>query len=162
MPADPAAPFLCRVLPEWIDFNGHMNVAYYVLAFDKATDQLFDRLGIGDAYRRATGYSMFMLEAHVTYERELKEGDPLSIETRLIDADAKRLHFFHRMYHAEQGYLAATNELLAVHVDTTGPRSAPFPAQVAAAIESMLAEHRQLPRPPQVGRRIALGNKRAQ
>jgi acyl-CoA thioester hydrolase len=162
MTADPTAPFTCRVLPEWIDYNGHMNLAYYMLVFDKATDWLFDRLGIGDAYRQATGHSMFALEAHVTYERELKEGDPLSIETQLVDADAKRLHFFHRMHHAEQGYLAATGELLAIHVDMAGPRAAPFPRQAAAAIESMLAEHRRLPRPAQVGRSIGLRNKRAQ
>jgi acyl-CoA thioester hydrolase len=162
MPAEPTEPFVCRVLPEWIDYNGHMNLAYYVLAFDKATDRLFDRLGIGDAYRRTTGHSMFVLEAHVTYERELKEGDSLSIETQLVDTDAKRLHFFHRMHHAEQGYLAATNELLAVHVDLAGPRSAPLPAEAAAAIGAMLAEHRRLPRPPQLGRSIGLRNKRAQ
>lgn len=161
MPVDLAAPFACRVLPEWIDFNGHMNLAYYVLAFDKATDRLFDRLGIGDAYRRTTGHSMFVLEAHVTYERELKEGDPLSIESQLIDVDAKRLHFFHRMCHAEHGYLAATIELLGVHVDMSGPRSAPFPEAPASAIANMLGEHRLLPQPPQLGRSIGLGNKRA-
>ncbi|MGE5203764.1 MAG: thioesterase family protein [Acidobacteriota bacterium] len=162
MPTDPAAPFLCRVLPEWIDYNGHMNVAYYVLAFDKATDRLLDRLGVGGAYRSATGHSIYMLEAHVTYEREVKEGDALSIETQLIDADARRLHFFHRMHHAEQGYLAATNELLALHVDLSGPRAVPFPVEAAAAIGTMLAEHRRLPRPPQLGRSIGLRNKRAQ
>jgi acyl-CoA thioester hydrolase len=105
---------------------------------------------------------MYALEAHVTYEREVKEGDELSISTQLIDADSRRLHFFHRMHHTEQDYLAATIEHLALHVDLAGPRAAPFPADAAAAIATMLAMHRRLPRPPQLGRSIGLGNKRAQ
>lgn len=150
------APFRTTVQPQWIDYNGHMNVAYYVLAFDKATDGLLDHLDLGEAYRRAANHSIYVLEAHVTYDRELRLGDPLAIETQLIDADAKRIHFFHRMTHAEAGYLAATTEILALHVDLAGPRSAPMPATARGALERLLALHRRLPPPPQLGRRIAL------
>lgn len=149
-------PFRTTVQPQWIDYNGHMNVAYYMLVFDKATDGLLDRLGLGEAYRRAANHSIYVLEAHVTYDRELRLGDPLTIETQLIDADAKRIHFFHRMSHAEAGYLAATNELLALHVDLAGPRAAAMPEDARAALERLLAEHRRLPAPPQLGRRITL------
>src|SRR5215471_14022248 len=117
MPDAPAALYHAKVVPEWIDYNGHMNVAYYVLAFDHATDQLFDQLGIGEAYRRATNDSLFALEAHVTYERELKEGDAFAIESRLIDADRKRLHIFHHMIKSASGETAATMEVMALHVD---------------------------------------------
>jgi acyl-CoA thioester hydrolase len=149
------ATFRGAVQPDWIDYNGHMNVAYYVLAFDKGTDGLLDHLGLGEAYRRATNHSIYVLEAHVTYDRELKLGAPLTVETQLIGADAKRLHFFHCMRHAEAGYLAATNELLALHVDLAGPRAAAMPATAVDTIDRLLAEHRQLPTPP-LGRRIAL------
>ena len=148
--------FRGKVDPQWIDYNGHMNVGYYVVAFDKGTDGLLDRLGLGEAYRRVTNHSLYVLEAHVTYERELKLAEPFTIETQLIDADEKRLHFFHRMHHAEEGFLAATNELLALHVDLAGPHAAPLPPDARARLEPLLAAHRRLPAPPQLGRRIGI------
>ncbi|HZB92431.1 MAG TPA: thioesterase family protein [Stellaceae bacterium] len=154
--APPLPLFRTEVHQDWIDYNGHMNVAFYVLAFDKATDGLLDHLGLGEAYRRTTNHSFYALEAHVTYDRELKLGAPIAIETQLIDADAKRLHFFHRMSHAAEGYLAATNELLGLHVDLAGPKAAPMPTEALAAVERLLAAHRTLPAPPQLGRRVAL------
>jgi acyl-CoA thioester hydrolase len=155
----PLPPFRTTVQPGWIDYNGHMNVAFYVLAFDKATDGLLDHLGLGETYRRASNHSMYALEAHVTYDRELKLGAPLAIDTQLIDADAKRLHYFHRMTHAEEGYLAATSELLALHVDLAGPRAAPLPEAAQAAVARLLEQHRRLPPPPQLGRRISLARR---
>lgn len=156
----PLPPFRIRVQPDWIDYNGHMNVAFYVLAFDKATDGLLDHLGLGEAYRRATNCSIYALEAHVTYDREVKLAAPLAIDTQLIDADAKRLHFFHRMTHADEGYLAATTELLGLHVDLSGPKAVAMPAAALAAVERLLDAHRALPAPPQLGRRIALKRRR--
>ena len=161
MPAEPLSLHTGRVLPEWIDYNSHMNVAYYVLAFDHASDRLFDHFDLGSTYREATNHSIFVLEAHVTYERELKVGEPLAVTTQLIDADAKRLHFFHRMLHGEAGFLAATLELMTLHVNLKGPKSAPFPAGPAAKIQQVLADHRKLPAPPQLGRRIGLNSGRA-
>jgi acyl-CoA thioester hydrolase len=161
MIAEPLALFTGRVRPEWVDYNGHMNVAYYVLAFDQATDRMLDHLGVGSAYRSATNHSIYVLEAHVTYERELKLDAPLAVTTQLIAADRRRLHVFHRMYHGEAGYLAATNELLALHVDLGGPRAAPFPPAAAAEIDRLLAEHRRLAPPPQLGRRIGLEKRRS-
>lgn len=152
----PLALYRDTVPPEWIDYNGHMNVAYYMLAFDRGTDRLLDHLGLGEAYRRASGHSIFVLEAHVTYERELKGGDPLTVTTQLIDADRRRLHLFHRLYHDGAGYLAATNELMALHVDLAGPRAADMPADAQAAIARLVAAHRGLPPPTQLGRRIGL------
>ncbi len=156
MPSLPYEPYRDTVDPEWIDYNGHMNVAYYVLAFDRATDRLFDYLGIGEAYRRATHHSIFALEAHVTYERELRQGDAFEIATQLIDADRKRLHLFHAMTRLASSELAATMEVIGLHVDMAGPRSAPLPDDVFAKIEALLAEHRKLPRPPQLGRQIGI------
>jgi len=156
MPLTPYPPYRDAVAPEWIDYNGHMNVAYYVLAFDRATDKFFDYLGFGEAYRQATNRSIFALEAHVTYERELREGEPFAVETRLIDADRKRLHMFHRMTKGNGAETAATMEVMALHVDLAGPRAALFPDEAAAKIEALLAAHRQLPAPPQLGRKIGI------
>jgi acyl-CoA thioester hydrolase len=156
MPAQPLDIYRAPVEAAWIDYNGHMNVAYYALMFDRATDALLDRLGLGDAYRQRTNHSLFVLETHITYEREVKAGDRLRVATQLIDADAKRLHLFHAMYHEAAGYRAASTELLLIHVDLAGPAARPFSANEKATIDALLAEHRELPRPAQLGRVIAL------
>jgi acyl-CoA thioester hydrolase len=149
-----------RVRAEWIDANGHMNLAYYVLAFDHATDALFDRLGIGNGYRRESGHALFVLETHVTYERELREGDPMRFTSQLLGAGDKKLHLFHSMHHAGEGFLAATNEILAIHVDLTQRRARPFPEGARTRLEALAASHARLGRPLQAGRGIALGRSR--
>jgi acyl-CoA thioester hydrolase len=149
------------VREEWIDYNGHMNVAYYVLVFDHATDALFDLIDLGQAYMRRAGATLFVLEAHVTYQRELVAGDPLRVTTQLLGVGPKRLHFFHAMHHGERGYLAATSELLAIHVDLSSRRSAPIPAEPMSRLRAIEAGHRSLPRTAEVGRVIGLGARRA-
>ena len=145
-----------RVLPEWIDYNGHMNVAYYVLAFDHATDDFFDYVGLTEDYRSAHDASAFALECHVTYLRELHEGDAITITTQLLDHDAKRMHFFHFMHHGEQGHLVATSEWINTHVDTKARRSSPFGAPVLERLEAVMAAHAPLPRPEHQGRLIGI------
>jgi len=149
-----------RVHPDWIDYNGHMNVAYYVLAFDHATDAFLNHIGLGERYLAETNCSVFTAEAHVTYEREVTLDDPLRFETRVLAADAKRIHYFHSMYHEEQGYLAATNELLILHVDLSERRVLPMPENVQRCLAELLAVHGPLVRPPQVGRVMGLAAKK--
>ena len=98
------------VRSDWIDHNGHMNVGYYLVVFDFATDAWMDFIGLTRAHRREHGVTTFCLEAHVTYAREVGKGDPLRFTTRLLAYDEKRIHYFHEMYHATEGYLASTNE----------------------------------------------------
>lgn len=152
--------FTDRIRAEWTDYNGHMNVAYYFLIFDNATDVFYDWLGIGRAYKEGAGFSTFTLEGHITYDRELLEGDPVRVTSRLLDFDGKRLHYFHEMYHAEKGYLASTNELLAIHVDMRVRRSAPMPEPILDRLRKVKEAHAALPLPPQVGRRIGIASKR--
>jgi acyl-CoA thioester hydrolase len=156
MPTQPLDVYRGAVQADWIDYNGHMNIAYYMLVFDRASDVLFDRLGVGAAYRQRANHTLYVLEAHITYERELREGDALRVTAQIIDADAKRLHFFLAMHHAEEGFLAATIEMLALHVDLAGPRSVPFAAEQRSAVDRLLAEHRHLECPAQLGRVIGI------
>lgn len=144
------------VLPEWIDYNGHMNVAYYVLAFDHATDGLLDALRMDAAYREQSGRSNFVLEMHVTYDREIDRDAPFVITTQILDADVKRIHLVHEMRHAREGWLAASNELITMHIDLARRRSAAFPAEVQAALDALKREHAPLPRPPGAGRTIGI------
>ena len=123
--ADPLDLHRETVRPDWVDYNGHMNVAYYVLVFDHATDTFLDVIGLDTAHRAATGNSVFVAEAHVTYENEVMDGDKLRITTQVLDADAKRMHIFHRMYANDRDEVAATNELMILGVDLASRRVAP-------------------------------------
>lgn len=145
-----------HVKREWIDGNGHMNVGYYVVAFDHATDTLCEQLGVSWEYTRRELGMIFVLEAHVTYDRELLPDAPFRVATQILDHDAKRLHAFHEMYHAEEGFLAATNELMIMHVDFATRRSSPWPEETQTRLAAMHAAHKHLPRPAKAGRVIGL------
>lgn len=118
------------IKPEWIDHNGHMNVAFFVLAFDEATDAAYEHWGIGMDYPEMSGCSVFTLGINVDYLGELFEGDAIRVETTLVDYDAKRIHYFHRMIDTDKDKLVATNECLCMNVDLTARKSAPFPDDV--------------------------------
>ncbi|NNG02597.1 MAG: thioesterase-like protein [Inquilinus sp.] len=143
------------VRPEWIDYNGHMNVAYYVMVFDHATDGFFDTLGIGRAYCEAEGRSVFAAEQHVAYKREVGPGAPLVIATQLLGFDEKRLHFFQRMAVDGAGHLAATMESLGVHVDMDTRRSAAFPDSARRSLARLLDAHGPAGWPANAGRNVA-------
>ena len=150
---------LVAIVPEWTDANGHMNVAYYVLAFDRATDAFYDRLGLGWS-TLAQGRSMFTLAMNVDYLREVFAGETVRIVSRLIDGDDKRLHYLHEMHRVRDGVLAATNEVVALHVGMETRRGERFPDVVRAAIAAMKAAHAGAPLPPQAGRRLGLHHHR--
>lgn len=144
------------VRPDWIDYNGHMNVAYYLLAFDHACDAFLDFVGMDTAHRGRTGGTTFAVDCHLTYQREVTEGTPLRFASQLLDFDQKRIHHFHWMYHAHEDYVAATCEWLSLHVDLATRRVAPIPPPVADRLAETLESHRGLPRPPEAGRGIAM------
>ena len=144
------------VRPEWIDDNGHLNMGYYLVVFDSATDAWLDYIGLSASENERMGVTTFTLEAHVNYLREVREAAPLRFTTRLLGFDPKRIHYFHEMYHATDGYLAATNELMSLHVSRATRRAAPMTAKVLARLADVLRQHQTIPVPPQVGRRIGL------
>jgi acyl-CoA thioester hydrolase len=144
------------VRPEWIDSNGHMNLAYYVVVFDLATDKLYAKLGIGDAYREATGNSCFTAETHTLYEREVRVGEKLLVHTWLLGADAKRLHYFHELFHADSGERSAVQELMALHIDMRMRRVAPFPDEQRIVLADAVAGYAPARLPKGAGRRIAM------
>ena len=142
---------------EWIDYNGHMNVAYYMLVFDLGGDALLDYLGMDAVYRERTGCSTYVLESHITYERELKQGDVYRVSAQLLDFDAKRLHYFQHLYHEPDGTLAATAEIMLMHMDMATVRSTPMPESVRETVAAVMDAHARLRRPPQAGRAIGIG-----
>lgn len=145
--------------PEWIDYNGHLNMAFYHVLFDRSVDHVYDRLGIGADYVREGRGSCFTMEVHVHYLNELVLGDRVRVEFQLLDHDAKRLHFFEQMFHSGSGELVATAEQLALHVDMTSRRSAPFPESIRSRIDELAEAHRGHAVPPQAGSRIGIRRK---
>ena len=154
MTVDIPTPFelpAATVLPEWIDHNGHMNMAYYLVAFDLASDVLAENLGLTSEYKKRTNTATFAGETHIAYKRELLEGDPLRITGRVIACDAKRMHYWLEMYHGTQGYLAATTEFLILHVAMSVRRVAAMEPEQLARIEAVRDAHSALPTPAGLG-----------
>ncbi len=143
------------VLPQWIDYNGHMNVGYYHVAFDTASEAFFEWLGLTEQFRERHGSSTFALESHLHFVREVHAGDPLRFEARLLGNDHKRIHFYQEMFHETEGYLAATHESLTVHVDFAARRTAPMPESLSRRLAQVLEAHSTLERPWQVGHVIS-------
>ena len=141
-----------QVLPEWIDINGHMNVAYYVLAFDLAVDELWRKFGSTDEHSHDNHSSTFAVESHVMYRRELKEGDPYIVTAQILAYDKKRIHQFQRMYHAQEGFLAATAEWMNLHVDLKTRRVAPWPDRILEGISRIALSQGEWPYPSDAGR----------
>ena len=139
------------VLPEWIDINDHMNVAYYVLAFDHAVDSLWHRFGIDDEYIRRERNSTFAVECHVTWQRELEPGAPFTITSQVLAYDEKRIHQFMRMYHGEQGFLAATAEWMNLHVDMSVRRVSNWPSGILDGIRGFVEMQGTWPYPRETG-----------
>ncbi len=142
------------VKPEWIDYNGHMNVAYYLLAFDLSGDELWREFGITDEYVHTTNNSTFAVECHITYQRELKEGEAYCITSQVLAYDEKRIHFFQRMYHAEDKYLAATAEWMNLHVDLESRRVTAWPVDILKSIGEWVSQQQTGDYPGEAGKRM--------
>ena len=149
---------LMQVEPQWTDYNGHLNMAYYNVLFDRANDHALAALGMNLDYVKNRKLTIYTAEIHVTYVRELHQGEKVYATFQLLDHDNKRLHVFQELYH-EDGWLAATSEQLALHIDMSGPKVAPFPDDIMAKVKAMAAEHGKLPRPGRAGRSIGIKRK---
>jgi len=154
-----AAPFVSsvmRVEPGWIDYNGHLNMAYYNVLFDRAVDEVYELLGLGLSYVKTTKCSTFTAEVHVRYVRELLVDAPVRVTFQLLGFDAKRMHYFEQLPHADEGWLSATSENMALNVDTRIKKVAAFPAGVMERLTGMKTAHDTLGMPDGAGRRIGM------
>lgn len=128
--------FTGTVQPEWIDHNGHMNVAYYVVAFDLATDEMYEGWGLGLTYPEQ-GFSVYTLGMNVDYRAEMLAGEGFRVESVLVDFDHKRVHYFHTMYRGATDEVVATNECLCMNVSLATRRSADFPPHIMAKLQQV-------------------------
>lgn len=120
---------LASVKPEWVDGNAHLNMGYYMVAFDLQTDRVWTPLGLGNALRRID-MGTFAAEAWLDYQREMTEGMPIGCDSMVVSFDEKRLLMKHRMFHFTEGWVSSENELLYLCVDMTTRRVGKWPQHV--------------------------------
>jgi acyl-CoA thioester hydrolase len=160
---DLAPPTVLRiaVASEWVDYNNHLRDSFYLHIFSLSVDGVMDMIGMGDAERRATKTTIYTLEVHLNYMREVKEGEEVEVRAQLLGFDQKRFHLFLWMHTKRLGEApAATSEFMLLNVDTSeGAKPAPFRADVAHALGQLWEKHRHLAKPQNAGRSIALPKK---
>ena len=158
------APFVSsrmRLQRDWIDYNGHLNMAYYQVLFDRAVDEAFGLCGLGPDYAADRNASFFLIESRVRYRRELRLEDAVRATLRLVAHDDKRIHYAMELRHAADGWLAASCENISINVDLTTRRAAPFPADILANLSAMRDAHAALPLPEGLGDGVRMPQPRA-
>jgi len=146
------------VLPEWLDYNNHMNVAYYIAAFDLGIDTLKAVYGIDSEYIENKQRSTVALEAHITYQNEAALGEHLDVHSRILDCDAKRTHLYQEMYRGDD--LLATQETLSISFDLKMRKSCPFDSEIAPRIKQLHEAQQSLATPDWVGRNVGIRKKK--
>jgi|TARA_B100000959_G_scaffold176267_1_gene184565 acyl-CoA thioester hydrolase len=106
-----------KVIKDWTDYNGHLNVAFYVRIFDIAADVMLDNFHMGGISAKKEKKTTFVAEMHTIYKQEVRLGEEVETHLTYIDHDKKRIHYRLSMFHKEKKYLAATNEVLSLYVD---------------------------------------------
>jgi acyl-CoA thioester hydrolase len=157
------APLLLHnetVRPEWLDYNGHMNLAFYVLVFDHATDRFLEFIGMSEEFRDTQQASTFAAEIHVCYEQEVGADDEIYVTTQLLGFDEKRIHYFHYMYNKNEKLLVATNELMSLYMDMSNRRVGVMPDTLQQKLADIQSVHSKLPVPKQAGRVIGVKKRR--
>ena len=148
------------VSPDWIDYNGHMNVAYYTKAFDTAFDEVLeDYFGIGESFVARSRLGPMSLQSNFHYLEELLEGEPFHVNAYLVDYDVKRMHFFGEMIAETDGRRAAAFESLSLCVDLEARKSAQYPDWALARMKALTEAQADMPRPAEIGRTIGIRRK---
>ncbi len=147
------------VKPEWLDYNGHMNMGFYLVAFDfHATDPFYEWIGLGEDYIDA-GMSVFTISTKCDYFAEGFEGDEMVMTTRLVATDHRRIHYAHTMWRDEDNgkrTRVALNECIGINVDMGRRKSASFPDRMQERLEALVAHQADDPLPREVGRSLSL------
>ena len=149
----PLALFTAEVLPEWLDYNGHMTESRYLQVFGDATDALLNFAGMDETYR-TQGFSVYTVETHIRHLLEVAGGEPLTVETQLLGFDEKRLRIVHTMSKASSGDMLATAEHMLLHVDTEAGKACPFGKKLYEKLEKIWQGHQNLDVPDYGGKGI--------
>jgi acyl-CoA thioester hydrolase len=156
MTSSPLVTWKGSILPEWVDYNGHLRDAFYLLIFSFAGDKLMDLIGLDDAGRKQHGHSLFTLESHINYLQEVGQADEVEATAQILGFDSKRLHVFLALHRQNDPAMRACSEQMWINVDTTKRRSVAFAAEVDAQISYFAKAHELFPEPRYAGRVIQL------
>ena len=133
-----------KIIKDWIDYNNHMNVSYYLLIFDKfGADVLNDTFKMGELSAKTTGKSTMIVESNITYNQELKIDDVVNVNLVYFDHDKKRLQYKMEMVHKEKNFLASTIEVLALYVDLNTRKVSEFELEKVAIMEDFIKTNQE-------------------
>ena len=148
------------ILADWVDYNGHLRDAFYLLIFSYTTDAFMDLIGLTSDNRDASGHSLFTLECHINYLNEVKLDEQVEVRTQIVGHDKKRVHLYHSLHKAGIDDPLSASEQMLLHVDlAAGPRSAPFSEAVFGELLRIVEDQQGLPPPQYVGRVIGLAGR---
>ena len=131
-----------KIIKEWTDYNGHLNVAYYVLIFDMAADIMLDNFNMGGVSAKKDKRTTFVAEMHTIYNQEIRLGAEVETQLTYIDYDKKRIHYRLSMFHKEKKYLAATNEVLSLYVDLDQRKVIEFDADRVKIMDDFIEKNK--------------------
>ncbi len=149
---------MMELQPDWVDYNGHLNMAFYNVLFDNGCDGFFAGVGLGPQYVKERNLTFYTAEAHVRYLREIHLGDRVQVTMRIIDYDTKRIHAYAELLH-QDGWVSASSETMSLHIDRSGPKVAPFPKDIMEQVQAQAASDALLPSLENIGRPIGIRKK---
>ena len=133
-----------KIIKDWIDYNGHMNLSYYILVFDMGAEVILSKFKMGEHSAKTTKKSTMVVESHITYDQEVKEGDEVDINLIYCDHDKKRIQYKLEMIHAEKKYLAATLEALSLYVDLDERKVVEFELEKANLMKNFITKNKNI------------------
>ena len=131
-----------KVLPEWTDYNGHMNLAFYIHLFDSSWEVLLEKFNIGENSAKNEKRTTFAVESHTTYDMEVKVDDEVDMNLVFLDFDKKRLVYKLEMIHKKEKYLASTIEVLALYVDLNHRKVAEFEEEKVKIMDEFISKNK--------------------
>ena len=130
-----------KIIKEWTDYNGHMNMSYYILIFDNAAEVMLTKFNMGGDSAQSNKKSTFAVETHTTYDQEVKLGEEVEVHLTYLDHDKKRIHYKVSMFHKEKKYLAATTEVLTLYIDLNQRKVAEFEPEKIKIMDDFIQAH---------------------
>ena len=132
-----------KIIKEWTDYNGHMNLSYYILVFDIGAEVILSKFKMGEHSAKTTKKSTMVVETHTTYNQEVKEGDEVDVFISYFDHDNKRLHYKLEMYDKNKNTLSATTEILALYIDLSIRKVAEFEPEKIKIMDDFILNNKK-------------------
>ena len=131
-----------KIINEWTDYNGHMNLAFYILVFDKGAEKILSKFKMGEQSAKTTKRSTMAVESHTTYNNEVKENEEVNVNLSYFDHDKKRLHYKLEMYEKSKNILSATTEVLSLYIDLNFRKVAEFEEEKVVIMDQFIKENK--------------------